>query len=296
MRIVLIAALFAVCVDGFSPLAGQARGVSQLNGRSSTALNAAVAVPNPLKALPWNARKEKEREARRLKMESAKLHREVGIAEDATFEEIQEATELMLARAEGDVKKKIKIEVAKDRIMQIRLNERLAGLTKLTSEAAAQSAAEQGDVSEDVEDLMEKAGEWKPPQLFTGLIKKPSDEYKQKQIKQWGLLSLVCLVLPPVGSQLGYINWIIAGVQIMNRGAPEMEPYGEMEGGASPKKKKTQSFLIALGIWFTTKVLFGTLAQVFPSLVVNKMAQSMETLWINVFLATATLYIQTYKE
>ena len=50
----------------------------------------------------------------------------------------------MLAKVEGDIKAKIRIEVAKDRIMQIRLNERLAGLTKLTTEAAAMSAAEAG--------------------------------------------------------------------------------------------------------------------------------------------------------
>ena len=103
-----------------------------------------LSIPNPLLALPWERARKKDREARRLKTESAKLHRELGIAEDATFEEITEATESMLAKVEGDIKAKIRIEVAKDRIMQIRLNERLAGLTKLTTEAAAMSAAEAG--------------------------------------------------------------------------------------------------------------------------------------------------------
>ena len=112
---------------------------------SSTSLNA-MALPNPMKSLPWNVKKEKEREARRLKAESAKLHRELGIAEDATFEEIQEATQALIAKAEaaGDPKKKIKIEIAKDKIMQIRLNERLAGVAHVTEDAAAQSAAEAG--------------------------------------------------------------------------------------------------------------------------------------------------------
>ena len=107
----------------------------------------APAVPNPFKALPWNVKKEQEREARRLKIESAKLHRELGIADDATFEEIQEVTNnLMLkAEAEGDIKKKIKVEVAKDRIMQIKLNERLAGLATLTEDAKAQSRLEEAE-------------------------------------------------------------------------------------------------------------------------------------------------------
>jgi len=104
-------------------------------------------IPNPLKALPWNVRKEQERENRRLKTESAKLHRELGIAEDATFEEIQQVTNTLIAKAEaeGDIKKKIKVEVAKDRIMQIKLNERLAGLTELTEDAKAQSRLEEAE-------------------------------------------------------------------------------------------------------------------------------------------------------
>ena len=104
-------------------------------------------IPNPLKALPWNVRKEQEREARRLKTDSAKLHRELGIADDATFEEIQAVTNSLIlgAEADGDVKKKIKVEVAKDRLMQIKLNARLAGLTELTEDAKAQSRLEEAE-------------------------------------------------------------------------------------------------------------------------------------------------------
>ena len=80
-----------------------------------------------------------------MKTESAKLHRELGIADDATFEEITAVTQALIAKAEGegDIKKKIKVEIAKDRIMQIKLNERLAGLTVLTEDAKAQSRLEE---------------------------------------------------------------------------------------------------------------------------------------------------------
>ena len=102
-------------------------------------LTAAAAVPNPFKKLPWNVRKEKEREARRLKQESAILHRELGITEDASYEEITAACDRLIAAAGDDMKAKIKIEVAKDKILQIRLNARLAGLTETSIEARAQS-------------------------------------------------------------------------------------------------------------------------------------------------------------
>ena len=135
---------YATVVVAFSPAKHASRS-ALFRISPVTALNAA-AIPNPMKSLPWNVKKEKEREARRLKAESAKLHRELGIAEDATFEEIQEATQTLINKAEaaGDPKKKIKIEIAKDKIMQIRLNERLAGVAHVTEDAAAQSAAEAG--------------------------------------------------------------------------------------------------------------------------------------------------------
>lgn len=102
-------------------------------------MTASAAVPNPFKKLPWNAKREREREARRLKQESAILHRELGITEDAEYEEITAACDRLILEAGDDVKAKIKIEVAKDKILQIRLNERLAGLTETSMEARAQS-------------------------------------------------------------------------------------------------------------------------------------------------------------
>jgi hypothetical protein len=104
--------------------------------------NAKFSVTNPLDKLPWNVRKEKERQAHRLAQERAQLHRELGIAEDATYEEIVEATDRLLAQAGNDLKRKIKVEVAKDKILQIRLQERMAGLSTDTREARAQSRYE----------------------------------------------------------------------------------------------------------------------------------------------------------
>jgi hypothetical protein len=106
---------------------------------TSTTLDA---LPNPFKQLPWNVEKERQRKARKLRLERSKLHRELGIAEDATYEEIVAATDSLIARAGGDLKRKIQIEVAKDKILQIRLNERLAGLAAASTEARAQSSFE----------------------------------------------------------------------------------------------------------------------------------------------------------
>lgn len=93
--------------------------------------------------LPWNVKKEQERQARRRNTERALLHRQLGIAEDATYEEIVAATDRLTAEAGSDLKRRVQIEVAKDKILQYRLNERLAGLAQAESkEARAMSAYE----------------------------------------------------------------------------------------------------------------------------------------------------------
>jgi Protein CHAPERONE-LIKE PROTEIN OF POR1-like len=104
--------------------------------------SAAPVLPNPFQKLPWNVRKEQEREARRLKLERVKLHRQLGIAEDATYEEIVFATDRLIAEAGSNMKQKVLVEVAKDKILQYRLSERLAGYVKANAEARAQSVYE----------------------------------------------------------------------------------------------------------------------------------------------------------
>ena len=76
---------------------------------STTTTLSANKIPNPLNSLPWNVKKAQKRQERNLKIESANLHRQLGIAEDATFEEITEVTQKLVRKAEakGDVKKKI---------------------------------------------------------------------------------------------------------------------------------------------------------------------------------------------
>lgn len=131
-------AAFSSSVSSYAPSSSSAAASSSLY---TTSLQAAP-IPNPFQQLPWNVEREQRRKARKLRLERSTLHRQLGIAEDATYEEIVAATDELIAATEGDLKKKIQIEVAKDKILQIRLNERLAGLTQLSTEARAQSSFE----------------------------------------------------------------------------------------------------------------------------------------------------------
>jgi hypothetical protein len=101
---------------------------TSLHLATTTSSSFPTKVPNPLKQLPWNVQKEREREIRRNKMERSKIFRQIGIAEDATYEEIVEATDRLIIAAGNNLKQKIQIEIMKDQILQHRLNERLNGL------------------------------------------------------------------------------------------------------------------------------------------------------------------------
>ncbi len=141
-RIAALLLVVATAVSAFAPQPAQQKSLH--TPLRATKLAAVPNVPNPFQQLPWNVERAQKSKERKLKLERSRLHRELGIAEDATYEEINEATEKMIALSEGDLKRKIQIEVVKDKILQIRLNERLAGLTSeiVTKDAKAQSGFE----------------------------------------------------------------------------------------------------------------------------------------------------------
>ena len=142
--VLLVAAASAFAPTQYQQFPGSQQQRSLHTPLSATKLASLPSIPNPFQQLPWNVVKAQKSKELKLKLERSRLHRELGIAEDATYEEITEATDRMIARADGDLKRKIQIEVTKDKILQIRLNERLAGLMSdiVTKDAKAQSGFE----------------------------------------------------------------------------------------------------------------------------------------------------------
>lgn len=256
-------------------------------------------IPNPFKSLPWNAKKELQREAKRYKIESASLHRELGISEDATFEEITEVTQKLIqaANEEGDVKKKIKAEIAKDKIMQIRLNERLAGLTQLTDDAKAQSRREEAEEEEDDMEPDDNAPkEWRVPRFAEGLIKKPDAEWRNRQIKVFGGMSLLSFILPPMANVCLMLNGYLAAGQLSRRGMAKdlSADYSPFEGRKSKPHQKT-AFLMTFFFWVVLRVWvmqLGKIKYIFGA----RYVQSVEVSIMNIFLGFYIAYTQTYKE
>lgn len=108
-----------------------------------TILAIAVGPLDPLiNQLPWNVQRLKDRAMRKMRREVAELHRELGIPEDAPYEQVVAAADRAIMQAGGNVKQRLVIEKSKDKILQLRLNERLAGMTSVNMEARSQSTHE----------------------------------------------------------------------------------------------------------------------------------------------------------
>jgi len=296
---VTLCVILAVSVNGFTPSSTVPSSRLFRSAASSTALNAA-AVPNPFKKLPWNVKKEQEKQARRLRLERATLYRELGIAEDATYEEIVEATDALIAKAGGDLKKKVLIEVTKDKIFQIQLDERKAGLAEMEKDASAQSRFEtEGDDDDAAAELSKKKVEWNGPAWTRGLIVKPNEEHRNGQIRLWGIITAMGWLIPPSVAYLGRFTWLVCIAQLTFRGMNRDEiegggmgmGFGGGGGGGTGHRKV--AFLLGLTTWFVAAVLtYGLMPSWAKGL---RYSSSLTFTVMNILFGVACSYLQPYK-
>lgn len=279
--------------------------VSPLQATTKSLSSSIPNIPNPFQQLPWNVEKTQRRTARKLKLERSKLHRELGIAEDATYEQILAATQILTERAEGDKKRTIQIEVIKDKILQIRLNERLAGLMSdiVTKDAKAQSGFEStGNALED--GLLEAKAEqskdkgWNAPAWTNGLIVKPDQAQIKGQVRLWGILSLIGLALPPFIQYSNRFTWLVCIAQLSFRGMPKEQLEGggiamSFGGGPGSKSHIKTAWVIGLAVSLAGAFLtYGLMPEWAKG---QRMTPFCVYTMRNFLYGTACCYFQPYK-
>jgi len=299
--------LMGISISAFSPAHNAALRTSLVELDSSTRLHMVVAsrrrrknqqksslqsFPNPLTKLPWNVSREKAREERRLKQEAALLYRELGVAEDATFEEIQEATATLLARYENDLKRRVKVEITKDKIMQIRLNQRLGGMVKETSDAAANSYLE-----EDAEEFGKQPINWQLPGWLQTLVVKPDQVWRDQCVFWFGAFSVLGILIPSQAEGLQKWSLILSGALMGTRGTPKAEPGVAMFRTAKVGPHSFIGFglaLLAFAFWgFVTSVIMKSLS---PLLEGSSFYFTLQNMFIASFMGLTTAYLQPYKK
>merc|ERR1712071_234997 len=240
--------------------------------------------------LPWNVAKEKAREERRMKQEAALLYRELGVAEDAKFEEIQEATATLLLRYENDLKKRVKVEITKDKIMQIRLNQRLSGISRENADAAASSY-----LADDAEEFKNQPKEWSPPKWSQGLIVKPSSMWWNNCVIFFGGLAALGIFIPSQAEGIPMLSLLLTAGMMANRGTPPTEPgQGFMRGG-----KVGGHTFFAFFLSIVSFFIIGSMSSFFQRTLLtesNTLWYPFQNAFICIGMGFVCSFVQTYKD
>ena len=222
------------------------------------------------------------------------MFRELGIPVTATYEEVKECTDRLIELYKNDVKKRIQVEVARDKIYMIRLNESIESVE--SSKKSERMAAPEDDY--------EVAAPFRIP-VLSGLVeyaqsiyKPPDDKWKNRQFIIWGLSTLFCLINPPMTESFARVNWLAAGGMMGYRGMPGME---NKEPGYNPfrgrrnKAHQVQAMGVSIAIWVVAKWLAESVVMKVPAMVASRSCEWFKFAIVQGLLLLSCLNIQTYK-
>mmetsp|Transcript_1768 Transcript_1768/g.3795 ORF Transcript_1768/g.3795 Transcript_1768/m.3795 type:complete len:332 (-) Transcript_1768:190-1185(-) len=322
MKVVLLsttalAAIATTCAFAPSHQQSKTRSLSPLRISNTAIAALPQAVSDPYKNLPWNTEREEKKKQRRLTHENAALFRELGLPEDATYEDVAAKTEHLIELTEDlpkneGIKKRIKIEISRDKIYQIRLNERISGVRAEQEDAARVSKLEDEGldglasmISDNVDDIVKPKQKLRIPvvsglvEYFQSIFVPPDEKWRKRQIMVWGLSTLACLINPPLTEGFARVNWLPAGGMMGYRGMKGMEDVGSGYNPFRGKRNKSHQ-VKAMGIAILGWIVARSLAEMVVSKV-PAMAASRSAVWYKFAFTQATLgllvsYIQTYKE
>jgi len=268
--------------------------MKQKGGSSIASIQTLVENLNLYKKLPWNVKREQDRRARQLRRETATYYRELGIPEDATFEEINEATENLKKKFRDDMKKQIKVDVLKDKIMQLRLEQRMGGLMTVSSEARQDTT------------LTKRAAEYRRKKLLVlpsapkwtrGLVVKPNEAWRKTCVTMFGPMAIAGFILPNVSTGLTFFALAIGAGLMGSRGARDefnVNARGMRGARSELGWHNFQAFGFALTIFFfayaTSTYLLSR-----SSLVGNPIEKPLVNVACQGTLFIASLYMKFYK-
>lgn len=253
---------------------------------------------NPYKSLPWIVEREQHRTEREHEIANAAMFRELGLPFDAKYEDVKEKTDELIEhyKATNDIKSRIKVEVARDKIFMLKLNERMEGLE------SGEDVMEQQQGQEDGMEVQKSPFRFP---VISNLIDygytiymPPDEAWTKRQYVIWGLSTLFCLVNPPMVENFSRVNWLAAGGMMGYRGMPGME---NKEPGYNPfrgkrnKAHQVQAMGVGLAIWVVAKMLAESFVMRVPALVASRSCEWFKFAIVQGILCLSCLYVQTYQ-
>ena len=162
--------------------------------------------------------------------ETLAAYRLMGLDLDATYDEIESSFDTLLVEYKGDPKKKIKLQVAKDRILEDRLRQRMAG-----GIAGFTGIKDPFDVPEGPKPF------FKIPPRLQGIMELPDKELVTKNALIFGILSVLPLASAAWASTSLAMGFAISLYLLYNRGVDNSSEMGaemrQYKVGASPRPR-----------------------------------------------------------
>ena len=206
--------------------------------------------------------------------ETQGYYRLLGLAEDADYDEINASYERLSEKYTGQTKMVIKLGIAKDKILEDRLRQRLSGSLKGVSAERAYDS---------------RATPKKPlitiPPFMQSFVELPTRQVLLKNAAVFGVIGLLpALTLSWASTSVG-LGFAVALYLLYNRGVPQSEMMAEM------RVFKARPLVLATGITVLCAMVGATLSQVLFGMV-RGVAQE---LWISIctcggYFVAATLF------
>jgi hypothetical protein len=188
-------------------------------------------------------------------IEADESFRLLGLGEDATYDEIEAAVGDLTAKYAGDAKMKIKLQVAKDKIMDERLKQRMSGRLAAPKDPF--------DVPEPPKPLLSI------PPAFQGFMELPTSEYAMKNAVVFAVIGMLPVLSRSWASTSVSVGFAAGLWKLYNRGLPGGT--NSMEAEFRPPKPKPVA--MAVGITLLAGAVGATLSQLVYGLVRRVVAQ-----------------------
>lgn len=177
-------------------------------------------------------------------------YRLLGVSEDATYDEVNAAYDSLAAKYEGDPKMTIKLQVAKDKIFDDKLRQRMSGALKST---VAESPYDRPDAPKPLIQL---------PPFLEEIMELPKRAELLRNAFIFGAIGCLPVLSTSWASSSVGIGFAASLFTLYNRGAPESN-----EMSAEMRPPKVRPLALAAGITVLGGALGATLSQlIFGSL------------------------------
>jgi len=185
-------------------------------------------------------------------------YRLLGLAEDASYDEINVAHDGLADKYKGDVKMTIKLQVAKDKILDDRLRQRMSGALK---SAVAESPFDRKEAPEPF---------IKIPPFLADVMELPTRALLQKNALVFGAIGFLPVISKSWAATSVGLGFAVSLYLLYNRGVPESS---SSEMGMEMRPPKAKPLILATGFTLLAGALGATVSQLVYGFLARFMAQ-----------------------